>query len=201
MKDFTDLFCKEKSACLVHSIIASFGHLLRREKPWLHEGTFFHLQTIANTSCIYYLCHLRRWRCNMCAYLHFTGITLSNEAHESTCPGLSPLMLACDHRSLYLPQTCSSIHPPCPAPVEQQGYKFSFWLPTGPFRWQKIWGVARMGSVKQRGKWMPPSSNCSPANISIFFNIYIYLNTNVFAIRYEVPLIQLLSGSVCMNVS
>lgn len=55
MKDFSDLFCKEKSACLAHSIIASFGHLLRREKPWLHEGIFF-IYKLLQTHLVYIIC-------------------------------------------------------------------------------------------------------------------------------------------------
>lgn len=40
IKDFSELFCKENSSCLIHSVIASFGHLLSRRKPGVHKGIF-----------------------------------------------------------------------------------------------------------------------------------------------------------------
>lgn len=40
IKDFSELFCEENSVCLVHTVIASFGHLLGRGKPGVHKGIF-----------------------------------------------------------------------------------------------------------------------------------------------------------------
>lgn len=36
----SELFCEENSAGLVHTVIASFGHLLSRGKPGVHKGIF-----------------------------------------------------------------------------------------------------------------------------------------------------------------
>lgn len=41
IKDFRELFCEENSACFVHTVIASFGHLQSRGKPGVHKGIFF----------------------------------------------------------------------------------------------------------------------------------------------------------------
>lgn len=90
IKDFSELFCEGNSAGLIHTVIASFGHLLSRGKPGVHKGIFFYLQTIGGTKgecshLVHIVCAFLRGEDAICAYLHFTGIALSTEAPSLSC--------------------------------------------------------------------------------------------------------------------
>lgn len=83
IKDFSELFREENSACLVQTVVASFGHLLNRGQPGVHKGLF--LFTRECPHLVYIVCALLRGEDAICAYLHFTGITLRTEAPSLCC--------------------------------------------------------------------------------------------------------------------
>lgn len=198
IKDFRELFCEENSAHFVHSVIASFGHLQSRGKTWSSQRYFFIyklLEALKESVLILSIWSVPSSEVKMqYELIYFSGIILSTQA-----PSLS-----CSCWCFLCPQICvpALLHIPSALPLLN-----SWEITNSPSDFLPILsGAEHLGCVEdgectlEAKRKLDATSKCH-ANLYLFFNIYGCLITNVLEIRYEVPLTELLSGSVCIKVS